>query len=119
LQPDDKDCLENIVPGDIVEDKAESKALEEVEEAKDDPVGQPLNVVMRRRGLEGFEGEVGRETPADKVGDGCSERVDEEEQGDEKESTEDSIVLGDLRALLQGVENRIFSKLWEKVKKGD
>ena len=33
LEPDDEGGLEGEVPGDIVEDQAQSKALEEVEEA--------------------------------------------------------------------------------------
>lgn len=111
LQPDNKHGLEGIVPGDVVENKADGKALEEVEEAEYDPVGQPLDVVMSRRGFEGLEGEIGRETPADKIGDGCSEGVDGVKNRNEEEGTEDSIGLGDLCALLEVLENWIFVEL--------
>ena len=46
LEPEDEDGLEDEVPWDVVEDEAEGEGLEEVEEAKDDPVGQPLDVVI-------------------------------------------------------------------------
>lgn len=43
------------------------------------PVGQPLLVVVGRRGLDGLDREVGRETPADDVGDERSETEGVEE----------------------------------------
>lgn len=46
LEPEDEDGLEREVPGKVVEDDAEGEGLEEVEEAEDDPVGQPLDVVI-------------------------------------------------------------------------
>jgi hypothetical protein len=58
LEPDDEDGLEGEVPRDIVEDDTEGEGFEEVEETKDDPVGEPLYVIMRRGRFDGLEGEV-------------------------------------------------------------
>jgi hypothetical protein len=41
LEPENKGGLEDVVEGEVVENHAESKGLEEVEEAKDGPVGEP------------------------------------------------------------------------------
>lgn len=59
LEPDYKERLEGEVPRDVVEDDTEREGFEEVEEAKDDPVGEPLYVIMGGRGFNGFEREVG------------------------------------------------------------
>lgn len=67
LQPNNENCLEGVIPGDIVENKTDGETFKEVEEAEYDPVGQPLDVVMRRRGFEGLEGEIGRKTPANEI----------------------------------------------------
>lgn len=55
LEPDNEDCLEDEIPGNVVEDKTECKAFDEVEEAKDNPICKPLNIVMGRRGFDGLE----------------------------------------------------------------
>jgi len=46
LQPQDEKGLESEVPAEVIENEPKSQALDEVEETKDDPVGEPLNVVM-------------------------------------------------------------------------
>lgn len=100
LQPQDKDGLEREIPGEVVEDDAEGKALEEVEEAKNDPVGKPLDVVLGAGRLDGLEREVRGETPADEIGDEGGEGVDEVEDDEKRGSTNDRVGLGHLRALL-------------------
>jgi len=67
LEPDDKHRLEGEVPGNVVEDDWEGEGLEEVEEAEDDPVREPLDVVMRRRRLDGLEGEICGKAPSDEI----------------------------------------------------
>lgn len=111
LQPDNEHGLERKIPGDVVEQGAERKALEEVEEAKDGPVCEPLDVVLCLWGLDGLEGEVGGEAPADEVGDGCGEGVDEVEGGEEGEGAEDCVDLGDVRAALEGDEHGVLVEL--------
>lgn len=46
LEPHDKQGLEGEIPWNIVENDAQSKAFEEVEETKHDPVCQPLNIIL-------------------------------------------------------------------------
>ena len=46
MEPDDKEGLEGEVPRDIIEDDTEGERFKEVEKAKDDPVGEPLYVIM-------------------------------------------------------------------------
>jgi len=59
LEPDNKERLEGEVPRNIVEDDTEGEGFEEVEEAKYDPVGEPLYVVMGRGRFNGLERQVG------------------------------------------------------------
>lgn len=46
LQPKDESGLQCVVPGDVIEDKAKSQTLEEIQETEDDPVSEPLGIVM-------------------------------------------------------------------------
>jgi hypothetical protein len=64
LEPNDEGRLEGEVPGDVVEDEAESERFHEVEETEYDPVGEPLNVVVRGGRFNSLEGEVGGEAPS-------------------------------------------------------
>ena len=109
---DDEGGLEGKVEGEVVEDGAESPAFEEVEAAKDDPVCQPLSVIASRRALDRLEREVCRYSPAEEVGDGQGEGVDEEEKNEECTGAEDSEGLGHLGALLKVVERRILRELY-------
>ena len=86
LQPQHKHGLERIVPRHIVENESRRNALRKVEKAKDDPVGEPLDVILCAGELKGFKGEVGGEGPSDKVGDWCGEGVDKVEESDEEDS---------------------------------
>lgn len=55
LEPDNESRLEGEVPGDVVEDDAEGEGFHEVEEAEHDPVGEPLDIIVRRGRLDGLE----------------------------------------------------------------
>lgn len=113
LQPQDEASLDRKVPWDVVEHKTEGEALEEVEEAKDDPVGEPLDVIVVAGGFYSLDGEVGGQEPAEEVGDRGREGVDRVEEEDEGDAAEEGIALWDLRALLKGVESRVLCELWE------
>lgn len=45
LEPEDKGSLEDVVVREVVEYDAERKRLEEVEEAENGPIGEPVVVV--------------------------------------------------------------------------
>lgn len=47
LQPDDENGLEGVVPGEVIEENTDGETLEKIEETEDDPIGQPLNIVVR------------------------------------------------------------------------
>lgn len=61
--------------------------------------------------LNGLEGEVRGETPADKVRYGRSESVDGVEEEREGDTAEEDVGLGDLRALLDAVHDRVLAEL--------
>ena len=67
LEPDNKEGLEGKVPGDVVEDDTEGEGFEKVEEAKDHPVGEPLDIIMGRGRFDGLEGEVSGQPPTHEV----------------------------------------------------
>lgn len=85
-----------------MEDDAEGKALNHIEETEDGPVGEPLNIIMDRWGLKGTEGKESREGPANEIGNRGSKRVGKMEKEDQDDTTEEGVSLGDLGAFLQG-----------------
>jgi hypothetical protein len=58
LKPKDENCLECKIPWEVVEDEAERKAFGEVEEAKDNPICEPLDIILMSRGLQSLEGKI-------------------------------------------------------------
>lgn len=108
LEPENEQALEGEIPGEVIEHNAEGEALEEVEEPKDDPVRQPLNVVLVTGRLECLDGEVRGEGPADEVRHGRGGDVDGVEDGEDDDGTDECVALRDLRALLERVEERVF-----------
>lgn len=111
--PDDEDGLENKVHGDPVENGSDSHGLSEVEAAKDGPVGEPLLVVVGAGRLDGLDGEVGRERPADQVGDGRreAEHVEEDEHDRARAQGEHTVRLGNLGLLLDLPQDRVLVQL--------
>lgn len=105
LKPDDECRLEGKVPGNVVENDREGQALKEVEETEDDPVGEPLDIVVGGGGLDGLEGEISWESPADEIGDGLRGSVEGMENDDEDDEANGGVDLGDLSSLLKVVES--------------
>jgi hypothetical protein len=75
LKPYNEHGFHCKVPREVIQHHSEGETLNKVEKAKDNPVGEPLDVIMGRGRLDSLEGEVGREEPADKVGDWSSEGI--------------------------------------------
>ena len=111
LEPEDEDGLEGEIPGEVVEDDAESEAFREVEEAEDDPVREPLDVIGVARALERLDGEIGGKSPAHEIRDRRRKRVDGVENSKQDDGTEESVALGHLSALLEGVQDGILGEL--------
>jgi len=115
LQPEHKQALERKVPREVVEDEGQGKALQKVEKAENNPVCQPLNVVIVTRALERLEGQVSGQGPANEVGDRGSERVEEVKEGANSDAANEEIALGELQALLGVIHDRIFRQLLVKL----
>jgi len=112
LQPEDEEGLDNVVPGKVVEDDTEGEALEESEEPEDNPVGEPLDVILRAGCFKGLERQVSGKGPAHEVGHGACKGVEHVEEGYEGDTAENSISFWDLGALLESVEDGIFRELF-------
>lgn len=67
LKPEDENCLEGKVPGQIVQHQTEHSAFQEVEKSKDNPVSEPLDVVLMTGCLKGLERKISGDTPPDEV----------------------------------------------------
>lgn len=111
LKPQHGDRLQRIVPWNIVQDESQRDALRKVEKAKEDPVGEPLDVILWRGAFEGFKGEVRWKGPSNEVRDRCGERVDEMEEGEKEDGANSQDGLGHLRVLLKRVQHCILCEL--------
>lgn len=111
MEPDDEDGLEGEVPGEVVQDYTEREALSEVEEPEDDPICEPLDIILVSGGLEGFEREERGKSPANEVGHGASEGVDKVEKSEEDNTAKNEISFGHLCALFELVQDGVFREL--------
>ena len=66
---------------------------------------------MGTRRLEGLQGEVGGESPADEVRNGCSERVEAMEKEEERDGTNDDVSLGNLSTLFDVLQDGVVVEL--------
>lgn len=80
-------------------------------ESKDDPVGQPLRVVVLGRGEQGLEREVAGNDKAGEVGQELTAEVEDDEEQVQGDDTEGSVGLGDGSALLEVVKHRVLGQL--------
>lgn len=111
MEPDDEDGLEGEVPWEIVQDHPKHEALSEIEEAKDDPICEPLDIILVPGALESFEREECGKSPANEVGYGPSEGVDKVEKSEEEDTAKNEISFRHLCALFKLVQDGIFRKL--------
>ena len=111
LEPENEERLEGKVPWEVIEEDAESQRLDKVEETKDDPVSQPLSIILMPGGLEGLERQVGGKSPTEEIGNWCSERVEGVEEEEESDGADDEVSLGDLSALLERLQSGIVVEL--------
>lgn len=116
MEPDDEGRFESEIPRDIVENKAEGEAFKEIEKAENDPVSEPLDVIMGIRRFDGFEREVGGKTPAHEVGYGSGEGVESVEDNNKEKTSQNGVHLGNLGALFEVVQDRVLCELEEMVR---
>ena len=65
LEVKDEEGLECKIPGEVVQHRPQREALGEVEETENDPVCQPLNVIIVTGSLKGLDGKIGGERPTE------------------------------------------------------
>lgn len=111
LQPEDEHRLEGKVPWEVVKNHSECNALEEVEEPKNNPICEPLYVILVPGAFQRLEGEVARKGPSNEVRNRCGERVDKVEKGEEKNSAADEIGFWNLSSLLECVQHWVLCEL--------
>jgi hypothetical protein len=112
LEPEDKEGLEGIIEGEIVKDRSQGERFKEVEESENDPVGEPLDVILVSGCLDSLEREISWEEPSDEVRGRGSEGVNEDENRSETDRTQNKEGLGDLSTLLKVFEDRVLVELF-------
>jgi len=117
LQPQNEYRLECKVPREVVENHSECNALQEVEEPENDPISEPLNIILMTGAFQGLEGEVAWKGPSNEVRNRCGERVDKVEKGEEKNSADDKVGLWNLSSLLKCVQYWILREFFVKLLK--
>lgn len=108
MEVEDEGGLESKIPGEVVQHRPQREAFSEIEEPENDPICQPLDVIIVTRTFEGLDGKIGGERPTEQIGDGRGKCVDSVQHDKEDETTEESVALGHLRALLEVGQEGIF-----------
>lgn len=101
LEPERENRLERKIPREIIQHHALRERLQKVKEAEHDPVREPLDVVRVAGALDGLDGEVRGEAPAEEVRDGLREGVDGVQDEEEGDAAEEGVGFGDLRRLFE------------------
>lgn len=97
--PKDEDKLEGVVEGKPVDSR--NQALDDGEEGKDDPVGQPLGVIGLGSREQGLEGVVGGDDETGSVDKKLASNVEEDEEEVQGTKTEDHVDLRNRGLLLE------------------
>lgn len=126
--PENKDELEGVVEGEPVD--GVDGALDDGQESKSDPVGQPLwirvsaghatslmvggthvGVIGLAGGEESLERVVAGDDETSEVDEELSSNVEEDQEEVESAETQDGVDLGDGGLLLEVVEGRVLGQL--------
>jgi len=112
-EPDGENGLEDKVQRKPVEDEAEHHRFTEVQGAEDDPVCEPLLVIVGARALNSLDGEVRGQSPSDDVGNRLSEAEHVEEDQDDRGSaeSENTVCLWDPGPCLEVSEHGVLAEL--------
>ena len=111
LEPENEEGLEGEVPWEVVEENTEGKRLDKGEEAEDNPISQPLDIILGSRGLEGLERQVGWKAPTEEVRNRGSERVEDMEEEKEADGTDDHVGFGNLSAFFKRLQHGVVVEL--------
>jgi len=108
-QPQQEHKLEGEVEGEPVDDV--DQALNHGEESENDPVSEPLGIVILLGGEEGIQGVVSGDDEAGEVGQELASEVEDNEEEVESGEPNGGVDLGDRGLLLKVVEGGILRKL--------
>lgn len=108
-QPEEEDELEDVVEGEPVDDL--DQALNDSEESKNNPVRQPLGIILLVVSEECLERVVTGDNKTGKVGQELAAEVEDDEEEVEGTESNNSICLGDTGLLLGVVEERVLGEL--------
>lgn len=108
-EPEEEDELEDKVKGEPVDDLDE--ALDHGEQSENDPISQPLSIILLGVAKQRTERVVGGNNEASKVGKKLTAEVEDDEEEVESSDTDDGVGLGNTGLLLKVVEGGVFGKL--------
>ena len=112
-EPRDEESLANKVEGEVVEDRPESGGFNKVEETEDDPVSQPLLIVVLSRALQSLHAQVSGDGPSDQVGQGRGQakEVEKDQKDESSGGGEDTVDLGDSGLFLGLVQDGVLGEV--------
>lgn len=108
-EPEKEDKLEDVVEGEPVDDLDE--ALNHCEKREDDPVSQPLSIILLVVSEEGTKRVVARDDETSKVGQKLASEVEDNEEEVESADTDGGIGFGNTSLLLEVVEGGVLGEL--------
>lgn len=112
-EPRDEEGLANEVEGEVVKNRPESGGFDKVEETEDDPVSQPLLIVVLSRALQSLHAQVSGDGPSDQVGQrrGQAEEVEKDQKDESSGGREDTVDLGDSGLFLGLVQDGVLREV--------
>jgi len=109
-EPQKENKLEEIVEREPVYNA--DKALNNSEEREDNPVGQPLGIIVLVMGKQGVERIVSRDDETGNVGEELAAEVKQDEEEVERDRANNGVGLGDRGLFLEVVESRVLGELF-------
>lgn len=111
--PHDQDELENVVEGEPV--SGADSALNDSQESEDNPVREPLGVILGAGGEKCLKGVVTGDEETGKVDEELASNVKEDKEEVDSDKAKDDIDLGDIGLTLKVGEDRVLGELLVKL----
>jgi len=108
-EPKQENELKGEVEGEPIDNV--DKALSNGEEGKDDPVGQPLGVILLACSEQSVQGIVSRNDEASDVGEKLAAEVENNEEKVEGSDSDDGVRLGNIGRLLDVIKGGVLGQL--------
>jgi len=112
-EPEDEGGLGNKVEGEVVKNRPKGGGLDKVEETENDPVSQPLLVIILGGRLQSLDAQVSGDSPSDQVGQGGgqSEQVEKDQKDESASESENTVDLGDTGLGFDPVEDGVLCEV--------